>query len=56
MLEYGLVTPDEEKRRWGLISHQMILIAEQTQNTFMTKLSKSLHHKLQHNIQTYIDI
>ena len=56
LLEYVLVTPDEEKRMWGLISHQMILITEQTRNAFMTKPSKSLHHKQQHNIQSYTDI
>ena len=35
---------------------KMILITKQTKNTFMTKPSKSLHQKLQHNIQSYTDI
>ena len=56
MLEYGLVTPDEEKHRQGFILIKMILITKQTENTFMTKLSKSLHHKLQHNFHSYTDI
>ena len=56
MLEYGLVTPDEEKHSRGFYFSSKGSITKQTKNNFITKLSKSLHHKLQHNIQSYIVI
>ena len=56
VMEYSLVPPDEEKHRWGFISHQKILNTKQAKDTFMTKPSKSLYHKLQYNIQSYTDI
>ena len=47
VLEYGLVTPDEEKHRQGFISHQKVSVTQQTKNKFITNPSKSLLHKLQ---------
>ena len=38
------------------ISHLKDFITKQPKNIFITKPSKSLHHKLQHNIQSYTDI
>ena len=56
MLEYGLVTPDEEKYRQGCNSHQKDFVTEWTKNTSLIIHLNPYIINYKSNIQSYIDI
>ena len=56
MLEYGLVTPDEEKHRQGCNSHKKDFITEWTKNTSLLIHLNPYIINYKSNIQSYTDI
>ena len=56
VLEYGLVTPDEEKHRRGFVFHQNILLLKKLKNTSLLNHLNLYIISYKHNIQSYTDI